>query len=942
MTDLFNDGGRERGAREVRRSRALLTGASSFAMALFAFGLGGAAHAQDPDGPVETIGIGAEPQEEAFFEDDNVITVTGSNVRRKKDFDTPSPVQTLGQTEIQNTGAVKTQDLFKGLTVNSGSQIANRQNALQGVSQFSLRGLGIGSTLTLVNGKRAGLSPVTDESGQLFTDANQFPVNMISRVEVLTDGASATYGSEAVAGVVNIITRTDFEGFELTGEIRDSTHTSYQLGGAFGAQFDRGSVQLFANYLDQGGNFRGDFDFIADRDADNASGIGNVFSSGTGSPGRFNLAVPGDDGAFVRSGSPVEDPDCEAAGGELRDGTRCRYPFIDQRRLIAEEERFQVFGQYDYELSDRLVTSGEISFSRNEIRDAIGGAVLRRTTTDGGFFVPGDNPFNFFVEDGEGGITYAGPEAFANDPDLEGADLIFRGRPLGRAFDGDNAEDIITIFDNLRFSAALDYEVSDSVFATVSYTNSANRYTRSQPRDYDAEAFQAAIISGAWNPFGSSLATPDLVSPRDGVSVAGNTPEDLSLFSLTVNDNGEVTQEVIEGIVSWDTGYELLGGTIALAVGAQYRDLTFENIPDSRRQNGTNARAETEGIIRGQQDAYAVFGEIIVPFTERFEVQAALRFEDYGDQGGDTVDPKVAAKFDVTDWLALRGSWGTSFQAPSIRQVAGSVGAAGVDDPADPTAGNFNVTVFTEGSDDLESQSAENLNLGVVVRQGGLDLSVDYWTYEYEGLILPGGSPQAIIDQVFAGELPADRVVRDESGQINAVRTGFLNRGTATAEGFDIAAIYRPESWAYGDLVLDATTTVITEFESDEFAGLDGDGDLRGSRNFGNGFGSAPDFKLNLGATLTTGVHLANVSVRHIGEYEDDQSGEPIDGQTTVDARYAIDISEFIGGTDTVLSIGAVNLFDEDPSPLENRPLFDTEVFDPRGRQLYATFRKAF
>ena len=177
-------------------------------------------------GVASLAGTGAMPaaaQDKAV----EMIVVTGSNVRQKKDFQTPSPVQTIGETEIKNTGAVRLQDVFKGLTVNSGSQTSNRQNALQGISQFSLRGLGIGSTLTLVNGRRAGLAPVTDDTGQLFTDSNQFPVNMIERIEVLTDGASATYGSEAVAGVVNIITRSNFDGLELTGEFRTSTHESY-------------------------------------------------------------------------------------------------------------------------------------------------------------------------------------------------------------------------------------------------------------------------------------------------------------------------------------------------------------------------------------------------------------------------------------------------------------------------------------------------------------------------------------------------------------------------------------------------------------------------------------------------------------------------------------------------------------------------------------------
>ncbi len=874
----------------------------------------------------------------------NVVTVTGSNIRRKQDFSSPSPVQTVDETVIKNTGAVRVQDLFKGLTVNSGSQIANRQNALQGVSQFSLRGLGIGSTLTLVNGRRAGLSPVTDATGQLFTDSNAFPVNMIERIEVLTDGASATYGSEAVAGVVNIITRRNFEGFEITGEARTSTHDSFQLGGAFGQSFDRGSFSAFVNYYTQDGNFRGDIDIIADADAINTNDpgfdFGGVFNSGTGSPGRFNLAAdPDGDGIFERAGNTLADPDCVAAGGILR-GEACRYNFINQRRIIAEEDRFQAFTQFDYELTDRLSINTEFGYSRNEIRDAIGGAVLRRTTNDGGFLVGADHPFNYFVSDGLGGITYAGPSAFAADPTLQAVPVIFRGRPLGSAFDGDNADDIETVFSNLRFSAGLDFELNDSWNFSANYTISNNEYDRAQPRDYDTDDFQAALDSGAWNPFGTAIVSPDLVG-RDGTSTAGNSQQDLLLFSNTITDVGSVSQEVIEATLSGETGIELPGGTIAVAIGGQYRELAFENTPDGRRQSGDNGRNEIEAAIPlTKQDVYAVYGEAILPVTEKLEAQLAIRFEDYGEQGGDTVDPKVALKYDVTDNLALRGSWGTSFQAPSIRQVSGAVGSAGIVDPLlGPSGGTFNVTVFTSGSPDLTSQSAENLNLGAIfTSDNGLNISFDYWTYDYQDLILPGGDPQSIVDADPNG--PA--ILRDPSGQLNAVFTGFENRGNAEAEGFDINANYTPEWWSWGEMTFDASATIVTKFESDEFAGLDGNGDLKGSRNFANAFGAVPDVKYNFGGTLRKGPHTANISVRTIGEYVDDQSGEDIDSQTTVDVRYTLSLDEFLGGTGTDLTLGAVNLFDEDAPRIDSRPLFDTETHDPRGRQVYVSVRQSF
>ena len=910
------------------------------------------------------------PSAHAQSTDDNdVIVVTGSIVRTTaKDFETPSPIQTVDQTLIQNTGTVKLQDLFKGLTVNSGSQIANRQSALQGVSQFSLRGLGIGSTLTLINGRRAGLSPVSDDTGQLFTDANAYPVNMIERIDVLTDGASATYGSEAVAGVVNVITRKNFEGAELTGEYRTSTHDSLQLGAAVGHGFERGHFSTFVSYLNQGGNFRGDIDIISEADStgtafDNGVGnpnnpdIGAVFLSGTGGSGRIALAQDLGSG-FERVGPDVVDPDCIASGGvDLGDG-RCRYNFIDQRRIIAEEDRIQVFSQLDYELTDRINLFTEASYSRNQITDAIGGAVLRdgggfeNTQFDGGFLVRGDNVFNNFVSDGAGSIRLATAAELA-DPNTQFADVITRQRPLGAAFDGECesaddifcAADITTVFNNFRIAGGFDYELNENWIFNTSVTYSDNSYSRAQERDFDGILFQEAIDNGSFNPFASAIVDPTGLA-RDGVTLLGNTQQDIDSFSTTVIQQGRVTQLVAEAILSGATGLELGGGEVTAAVGAQYRDLGFEFTPDGRQQVGRDGRAEVVGLVpRTKQDVYALFAEANLPLLEQLEAQVALRFEDYGNLGGSTVDPKVSAKYDINDQFAIRGSWGTSFQAPSIRQVSGAVGTAGVTDPTTGTNESFNVAVFTSGSPNLESQSASNFNIGAIYKADwGLNISGDFWTYNYNDLILPGGSAQSIVDAVAAGTLPDNSVQRDSSGQLNAVFTGFENRGDAEAQGFDINARYSPEWWSFGDMTFDASTTVVTKFTSTEFAGLDGEGDLLGSRNNANAFGSVPDFKFNLGATLGLDAHTANVSLRHIGSYTDDQNGEPIDGQTTIDARYTVQVGELfdlpLAGTS--LTFGATNLFDVDPPRIAARPLFDTEVHDPRGRQLYVGFRQNF
>ncbi|MDG1859549.1 MAG: TonB-dependent receptor, partial [Emcibacteraceae bacterium] len=526
---------------------------------------------------------------------------------------------------------------------------------------------------------------------------------------------------------------------------------------------------------------------------------------------------------------------------------------------------------------------------------------------------------------------------FADNPSLEAVDLIYRGRPLGSTYDGENAEEIITTFQNIRISGGFDYFIDENWVFNANYTWSNSDMNRITPREYDGVKFQEQILLGAYNPFGTAIVSPDLISPKDGISSAGNSKEDIDQFTFRRVDNSKVTQSVAEAVISGETPLNLPGGAVAIAIGGQYRSLDLSDIPDGRWQTGNNGVLETVPAVYGTQDVYAFFGEMAIPLFDRLEIQTALRYENYGEQGGDTLDPKISAKFDITNNLFARGSWGSSFQTPSLRQLAGSVSIAGVVDPIDPIAGNFSLSVVTLGAPDLTPQSSENINIGLVYRSdAGLDISVDYWTYDYQGLILPGADPQAIIDAVFAGDLPADRVVRDAVGQPQAIYATYENRGSAKANGFDFVARYSMDIFKTSKVTFDLSSTYITKYLSSEF------GDILGSRNFANGFGSTPNFKLNGGITLNADNHTVNVTARHIGAYSDGQFNNPIDAQTTIDMRYSLFLEDFLGDGGASFGIGVTNLFDKRPPRIHSRPLFDNEVHDPRGRIIYTTLKKLF
>ena len=146
------------------------------------------------------------------------VVVTGSHIR---DGEAPVVnVQTLDRAQLEETGASQIADIIRSIPSNTGTTLYNETGQLTGTAQISLRGLGFSSTLTLLNGRRAGVTPLSDKSGADFVDINQFPLAMVQRIDVLKDGASAIYGSEAVAGVVNLVTRKGFEGFEVSANVR--------------------------------------------------------------------------------------------------------------------------------------------------------------------------------------------------------------------------------------------------------------------------------------------------------------------------------------------------------------------------------------------------------------------------------------------------------------------------------------------------------------------------------------------------------------------------------------------------------------------------------------------------------------------------------------------------------------------------------------------------
>ena len=931
------------------------------------------ANAQDPSGSVADQPVIEE------------IVVVGSLIRRRVVYEGRAPVQTLDAALFESVGAAQPVDVLPSLTANTGSYLATQQNYLQGVSQFSLRGVGLSSTLTLINGRRAGFAPVSNDVGQSFFDINTLPVLLIDRVEILRDGASATYGSQAVAGVANIVTRRGFTGLELAGGYRTASNRAYDLSFAAGAQAPRGHVTLYGTWFKQDENFRTDFDWLIPRAID-PDGDGDIvegsFDSGRGSPGSFRRAVANADGSY----SPFQvggidtprfpDPDCRQGGG-FPDGALCRMDFSDQRTMIAAEQRAQFFADAEFELTGAVTLFSEIGYSVNEITDRVGNMLLFRGNVErtNEFFVPASHPFNFWTDpDGDGVLTYVPPSEWI--PEVhEAVPLGYFGRPLGAEAAGENSGHEPRQFDNLRLMLGFEAELPGGWTGQGYLARAQTDLSVNSERHWVAAEFARVVADGLWNPFGTRLVAPDLVTPKtvagDGLAPAlagrraANGPETLRQFHSVRTESATSVQDVAEFVATGDL-FEWRGSPVTLAAGAQYRDLHYAYRPDPLNAAGEGPQQIRDFPREADQHVWALFAESLTYLGDRAELQLAARHERYDRAGGST-DPKIAAQFFANDWLSLRASWGTSFQAPSVFQAAGNTSSRTLTDPfrfdgqgvGQCTIGssgeivnrgdNFAVATVLRGGG-LTPQTARLANFGLLLRPvANAAVSLDYWTLDYRNVIAQRLSFQAIVDADCRDDgQPNDaRVRRDSSGQLSVVTTDYENVGAVRSRGLDVNAYYDIES-SVGDLRVSADATLLTRFDVNSSG--EGFSDQLGNRNDTNGFAPTPELRFNFGVGWRRGPQAVGLTARHIDSYSNDEvaSLPEIAAWTTLDVNYSYVVDDLFGGEAT-LFLGARNLMDKDPPPLPSgregvhrhnlRPGFDGFVHDIRGRTLYVRFR---
>ena len=911
-------------------------------------GHAGFAYAQEP---VETVP--STTDETATLD---TVVVTGSFLQ-KDQSDLVSPVTFVNREDIDKTGIITPQELFRWEPANSGSTNQSHisgQTDTAGTSNINLRGIGIGATLVLLNGRRVAEAPAVTNENESFVDiSNLMPSIMLEQVEILKDGAAATYGSDAIAGVVNFKTRDDFEGFELRYDgqwtTRSDDHRDQEVAAIWGGGSDATHVVAALSYFDRTP--------IRALDRPDNREFPKT-TSGFGSPGTFTFLDDATTGTFagIDAGSRIPDPNCTlgtdsfiaGGSGPFNEGGTCRFDFGQGLNLIAEERRIQAFILAEHELSDQHRVFAEFGYTDHDI--------TTRT--------PPALPV----------LTAPSPVISASHPGNPfGVDVAATFRPFGTGTGPSGTGSVERPIDlnSIRFVGGVEGALPlDTWTYNLAFTYSENTYNTEQ-QDTSTSKLDLAfagfggvncdVLNGTagvgdclfFNPFGTSLTA----NPGDA---AFNTQEVID-FITEPNPEKRITELVsFDAIVTGDV-VQLPAGPLQLALGYQYRE-------DTRTTERSQAANQLDLIFfgggpdfSGTREVNALFGEASVPVFESdghsFDLSLALRYEDY-DIGFNSTDYKIGGLYRFNDLVSARASYSTAFRAPTNFLLFGENTLPRA--LTDPFTGIRNTVGQTSApSPDLQPEEAESYNFGVTVNPtSSLQLSLDYYNIEVTDRFAVEGQ-QAIVNADAASLTAAGctvatlatptclaaaqpNVVRDlNTGDISRLFLQRLNAPAVETDGLDFAFNYGIET-EFGDFDLTNASTYVLNFKAQTAPGADFV-QFAGNRNFGTTLGrSVPRLRSNTGLSWSDGNHSAAFTFRYVSGYEE-SNGHEIDPWVVGDLQYKYDFSLFDEHNMSV-TVGAINITDENPPITEtgNDYGYDPTVSDPRGRMIYTSLKYAF
>lgn len=922
------------------------------------------------------------------------VVVTGSYIRNSA-FAQNSPVDTVTAEDLYESGAPSIGAYIRDLSYTQNTNVVNvvlgsADGAQTGNSSFNLRGLGENSTLTLIDGART-LSPLMSAS---------LPEIAISRMELVLDGGSALYGSDAVAGVVNIIPIKEFEGLRAR---------SYYQRTEDGAMEDMTGSFLWGRSFDSGIKYVGAFEaqkktplmmYERPREwqhSNNASNSGPIgsFRELAGAPPGVNLLAP-HGGTSV--GPVLRDPDCGTfnegfpSHGQGKNsnpsgtiyGSNCTYEYSIQHAYSRHEVNYNLYNTVSYEATDWLRLNATMNNHYRYNHERTTG-----TSPNGGndravMKIPANHPANPWGVD----LTPWSWRVYGNT-----------GGTLPSAYYSDTAKKVDGDYLLNRVKLQAEYDLAGTWTGYTYYARQEDKRTVdelvvSSSRLQLAMSGLGGPNGNEWfNPFGSQ--SP--LSSRYVEGVTGNSQELIDWLMLSNPNRLDSRNEldVFETLITGEV-LDLPAGALQMAIGYQWRDLTMMDFVDPFDQQGEDY-ANSQILGERQQDAVyvsetrSVFAELEVPILESLHAQLAVRHEQFKDFGLEATTPKVSLRWEALPSLALRASWGESFLAPSPFQARPFVAD---DRCADMFSGldEFTNTPLIggiwcqSGNPNLKPETSTIQNIGFTWEPTGsalegLNLSMDYQEIEYTDRIrtlsqqdtvgfqfkqfldetgiskegydpTPGSATRTRADAWLAQKatIAGYPIQRYANGSVSRLFVQSANISSVWADLIDMKAQYRMDTQDWGSFTTTLQSTYYLTYDYMDLSGIRTE--ALGRQNGRTGIvPPLPEVKSNLKLNWFRDRQSASLSVNHwtsikfddqvVDFYPEDGDNtlnppSTIDGEFIVDARYAHIFDQFFDSELTV-SVGINNVFNKRPQRLAIIGGAETRLSVPWGRQFWVS-----
>ncbi|CAM3023475.1 TonB-dependent receptor [Pseudoalteromonas distincta] len=825
------------------------------------------------------------------------IQVTGSRIKRT-DIEGPSPVQSIGRAEIENMGYDNLQQLLERMPVAGSGTFSTRGNnqdsTANGSAAVSLRGLGADATLVLINGRRVSISAFAEGITNSFVDINSIPVSAIERIDILKDGASAIYGSDAVAGVVNVILKKDIDGVEINLGYGGTDGPNYEETTAslvWGTTSEKSSASVIIDYFKNTSLSSDEMGSLGT--ANQAPYGGEDFRSSRGFPGSFDV-----------NGVQMADPNCPA--DRVSSSNSCVFDYGPYGYISPASERIGAISQFEYNFDNDITAFLEMAVQHNS---SVAMGAPTPLDKAAGLTVPANHPNNPFGQDV--GINYFRTvDAGARQWDIES--------------------------DTLRFVAGLKGEINDWSWETaVQKGRSKSLQTGDRTQGWVRTDFlQQEIDAGNYNPFGGTYNDPAVI---DRITTSLVRRGESHMTSFDANITGEA--------------FSFGGEAVMMAAGIEYREEDVNDIPDDQFQRGLIFGTEAVSAS-ADREQYAAYIEFSIPLADNLELQLAGRYDDYSDFGT-TTNPKVALRWAPNDEITVRGSWAQGFRAPSLAQVGLGPSeksqffkdnyrcdATGLDCEA------LDYNIEFAGNPDLEPEESESWNVGFIwAPSAEFGLSIDVWSITQDNKI-----DEEEFGPIYDSECNNQNSTICERlaptggaslGTIDKIHSTFKNLSSQEVSGVDVSANYNHSLDDLGLLKFNLEWAYQDKFEKD-------------GRDYTGEYGY-PEHRFIFSTNWEIGEFNTNVNISYVGEFEDtpdidfdgnldfdSNTSRMIDSQTLVDLQTSYRITE-----SAKISLGVNNLFDEEP-PFAigdgDGDLYGyaSGVHNPRGRYLYTKVSFSF